>query len=592
MTMKNLRLSFKYKLLLGITLSVSIVFGAGGVVANWLIQDRLLDQARQQMEVTGQGVHAMVRSLVVTAAKNYLKGLSETNLHYVEHTYARFQAGEISEQQAKNQAASFMLEQKIGRSGYVTAVDVSNGGIKLVVHPYFMGRDLSQMPFAQQMARQKNGYLEFEWQNPNESKSRLKSEWMSFFEPWQWIINAAPFRDEYPRLVDLAGIESELAKAGVPGKGYVFILDTQGTLLSHPTMKNRNVIDMVDADSGAPFVRQMINSIQQARLQNRTEGLAGGIQYRVKEPEGDRIYARMMLYRYVPEVDWIVGVVTDLDQLAAPLTVVRNTLIVVMAASILLALLVVVWSVQPMTRSIGQLAAAVDRIDGGHLDTPLPLLGDDEIGRLLSAFSRMAQRLSRYTDDLEQRVVERTKELEEANLKLALLSNTDALTGLANRRRFDEVLGSEWARAKRSGQALALIMLDVDKFKKYNDRYGHQAGDECLKKVASMLEAQARRASDLVARYGGEEFALILAGTDASVALCLAEAVRQTTAAMDMPHESSSFGRVTLSAGVAIMTVDSGWDAEGLLRAADQALYRAKHDGRNCVVAAEVEAVS
>lgn len=592
MTMKNLRLSFKYKLLLGITLSILIVFGTGGVVANWLIQDRLLDQARQQMEVTGQGIHAMVRSLVVTAAKNYLKGLSETNLRYVEHAYARFKAGEISERQAKDQAESFMLKQKIGSSGYVTAVDVSNGGIKLAVHPYFKGRDLSHMPFAQQMARQKNGYLEFEWQNPDEPKSRLKSEWMSFFEPWQWIISAAPFRDEYPQLVDLAGIESELAKAGVPGKGYVFILDTRGTLLSHPSWKNRNIIDMVDADTGAPFVRQMIDSIQQARLQNRPEGLAGVIQYRVKAPEGDRIYARMMNYRYVPEVDWIVGVVTDLDQLAAPLAVVRNTLMAVMAASILLALLVVVWSVRPMTRSIGQLAAAVDQIDGGHLDTPLPLLGSDEIGRLSSAFSRMAQRLSRYTDDLEQRVVERTTELEEVNCKLALLSNTDGLTGLANRRRFDEVLGSEWARAKRSGQPLALIMLDVDYFKKYNDRYGHQAGDECLKKVASMLEAQARRASDLVARYGGEEFALILAGTDASVALCLAEAVRQTTEAMDMPHELSSFGRVTVSAGVATMNVDSGWDAEGLLRAADLALYRAKDDGRNCVVVAVEQAAS
>lgn len=585
--MKNLQLSFKQKLLLGVTLSIFVVFGIGSAVSGLLIQKQLQEQARQQMEVTSQGIHAMVRSLVLNAIKNYLKGISETNLTYVEHVYARFKSGEITEKQAQKLAETFMLKQKIGSSGYVTAVDVSDGQIRLAVHPSNKGRDISQFPFARQMAQQRNGYLEFEWRNPGDPKPRLKAQWMSFFEPWHWVINAAPFRDEYPQLVDLAGIDTELAKVQMEGRGYAFIMNMQGALLSHPAWKGRNMMDERDVSDGTPYVRNIIESIRKANEQNRAEGLSGHLIYRIKEPQSDHIYNRMMNYRYVPEVNWIVGVVTDVDQLEAPLMVIRNTQMAVMALSIILALLVVAWILRPMTRSIGNLANAVEQIDGGRLDTPLPEQGRDEIGRLSSAFSRMAERLARYTDNLEQRVAERTAELEEANRKLAALSTTDGLTGLANRRRFDEVLNAEWARAKRTAQPFALVMLDVDHFKKFNDQYGHQAGDDCLKNVAGMIRAQARRAGDLAARYGGEEFALVLADTDATTARRLAEAVRHTIEAMDVPHELSPFGKVTVSIGVAIMMPGVDMDAQGLLRAADEALYRAKHEGRNRVALAE-----
>lgn len=589
MTNKGIQFSFKQKLMLGITLSIFIVFGIGGIVANWLIQERLHEQARQQMEVTTQGIQVMVRSLVMSSIKNYLKGISESNIAFVEDVYARFKAGEISELQAKTEAESFMLKQKIGSSGYVTAVDVSDGGIKLAVHPYFKGRDLSEIPFAQQMARQKTGYLEFEWKNPGDSRPRLKAEWMSFFEPWQWIISAAPFRDEYPQLIDLAVIEADLTKVDIQGKGFALIMDMHGTLLSHPTWKGRNMIDVVDVRTGVPFVRQAIDSIEQARTQNRPEGLAGMLQYQIKDPGSGRIYARMMNYRYVPETEWIVGVVTDLDRLAEPLVVIRNTQVAVMVASLLLALLVVLRAVRPLMRSIGVLSDAVEKIDGGKLDTPLPSLGNDEIGRLALSFSHMAERLARYTDDLEQRVAERTEQFEEANRKLAALSNTDGLTGLANRRRFDEVLTLEWARAKRSGQPLALVMLDVDHFKNYNDRYGHLAGDDCLKRLASVFKAQARRVGDLAVRYGGEEFVLILANTDVSTIRLITEKVRQAVEAINIPHELSSFGKVTVSIGVAIMTEDSAQNPEGLLNEADEALYRAKREGRNRVELAREE---
>ncbi len=176
-------------------------------------------------------------------------------------------------------------------------------------------------------------------------------------------------------------------------------------------------------------------------------------------------------------------------------------------------------------------------------------------------------------------------DLEAANQKLAELSITDGLTGLANRRRFDEVLPAESARAQRTGQLLAILMIDIDWFKKYNDLYGHQAGDACLARVASVLKGSARRPSDLVARYGGEEFIVISADTDTDQAGKLADALRGAVAELGIPHAESLHGKITISIGFAADVPDQENGGDALLKRADMALYRAKDAGRNRVAA-------
>jgi diguanylate cyclase (GGDEF)-like protein/PAS domain S-box-containing protein len=163
-------------------------------------------------------------------------------------------------------------------------------------------------------------------------------------------------------------------------------------------------------------------------------------------------------------------------------------------------------------------------------------------------------------------------------------SMEDGLTGLANRRRFDEALENEWQRALREQQPLSLIMLDIDYFKEFNDIYGHQAGDDCLKKVAACLRKNVRRAGDLVARYGGEEFVVVLPNTDLEGAREVADAMNRTVRDMNLRHKGSH-GRdhLTISAGVACGIPSRGHDSVKVLEKADQALYRAKRAGRDCV---------
>ncbi len=170
-----------------------------------------------------------------------------------------------------------------------------------------------------------------------------------------------------------------------------------------------------------------------------------------------------------------------------------------------------------------------------------------------------------------------------ANRTLTTLAQRDGLTGLANRRHFDEVLAQEFRRALRQQMPLALVMADVDHFKGYNDRYGHPAGDDCLRHVCGAIARALRRPGEQAARYGGEEIAIILPATDLGDAVLIAERLRQTVADLRIAHAGSDCGFVTVSSGVSCFHPGRGGDAEALVTAADRALYQAKRDGRNRV---------
>ena len=178
---------------------------------------------------------------------------------------------------------------------------------------------------------------------------------------------------------------------------------------------------------------------------------------------------------------------------------------------------------------------------------------------------------------------ERTRELAEANKELARLARLDGLTGIANHRRFREFFDQEWRRCLRAGQPLSIVMIDIDHFKQYNDRYGHQHGDDALRNVADIIQHATRRPGDLAARYGGEEFILVLTNTDQKGAVSLAESVRDDLFEAEIPHDGSAIGRITLSAGVTTVTPERDADPDGLVSRADDALYRAKDGGRNRV---------
>ncbi len=175
-------------------------------------------------------------------------------------------------------------------------------------------------------------------------------------------------------------------------------------------------------------------------------------------------------------------------------------------------------------------------------------------------------------------------ELADANRRLEALARQDALTGLANRRTFDEMLPQYYRRARQARESFTIVMIDVDRFKLYNDRYGHPEGDDCLRQVGAAIAASIRHAQDIAARYGGEEFALLLPETDEDSAALVADRIRQSVERLAVEHKDSPYGIVTISAGVCSIAIDAADEGpDTLLRYADLALYAAKNAGRNRV---------
>ncbi len=212
-----------------------------------------------------------------------------------------------------------------------------------------------------------------------------------------------------------------------------------------------------------------------------------------------------------------------------------------------------------------------------------PLRSDELLSRVRAALNLFEERERRK--EREQELLDTTARLEAAYRDLQLLSALDPLTGIANRRTFEDFLDVEWKRAARNQVPISLLIIDIDWFKEFNDAFGHPAGDACLRRVATTLANSLNRPGDLVARYGGEEFAVVLPDTDERGAYFVAERLRRRIEALAVRHPKSLVSQyVTVTAGVTTRRPAKNDDPGEMITAADNALYRGKNTGRNRVV--------
>ncbi|MDA3878092.1 MAG: cache domain-containing protein [Halothiobacillus sp.] len=430
------------------------------------------------------------------------------------------------------------------------------------------------------------GFHSYWWRRLGEQQPIEKLSYYKHIPFFDLVIGTGVYMDDVEAAVRLKKnvtveeLRQRLRTTHLGKSGYVYIFDGKQNMVIHP---NSNIEGKDFSKQLNPSTHTPIGSLLMA-VADKEEGL----RYLWDSPAdpGNYVYEKISWVDHCKEFNWYICTSMYVDELDESARILRNRVVAVFAVTLLLSVLLTYLFAKKLTDPLRQLSDTARRVENGDFDARCNLNRGDEIGVVATAFNGMVSRLQDNIRHLDAKVVERTNELQILNRKLEALSTTDGLTGIANRRCFDEVLATEWSRAVRMGQPLALAMLDVDWFKQYNDHYGHQAGDECLRKVASVFAANVCRTGDLVARYGGEEFVFIAPATDGDKALYMAQKVGEALQKLALVHEMSAFGCVTISIGVAAMVPGEADAPDILVQAADAALYRAKKQGRNRVVLA------
>ncbi len=370
---------------------------------------------------------------------------------------------------------------------------------------------------------------------------------------------------------DLISEESLLYAAFVDGSGRVVAAAQKPGTLS-------TLLD----DSGQYMKAPLKPTVQVRRLPGDLYGLEAVVS--IKEKGGAR-------EADCPAMLMIAG---DLQPLRAELAATVQRVIELTSAVAIGVIVVGFFVVHGLVRPVNDLADAAIDLAYKHEFRRLPARGGDEVGRLTQAFNHMAERLLRtqkelldLNSELEKRVALRTVELEARNKQLDMIASKDPLTGLYNRRAFNEMLEKEMAEAIRYKQEIACMMIDLDNFKQVNDVKGHQAGDEVLKQVARIISQEVRQ-SDITARFGGDEFVVLLPQCNALQAFHLARRVREV-AKEALAGLNADGPAVTLSIGIADLHTSRTKTGDALIRTADQALYRVKGMGKDGICAARCE---
>ena len=385
--------------------------------------------------------------------------------------------------------------------------------------------------------------------------------------------------------VALAQMARYLRAQSIGRTGVAFVAEPDGKLVA------TSLPEPVFRIDGESITRLDLAAYGDARIRAAGHWLSGkemASGQQVLEVDGERALLDVRHFRDGHGLNLLVGVILpERDYVAgfnANLQLVMWLTLGIAAIGALIGVALSGW----LARPLNDINRHAERIAGGewagNIEVSARIREFAELGR---SFNTMAASLREAFSGLELRVAERTRALAQANGELERMATLDGLTHIANRRRFDAVMQQEWRRCLRERCPLALLMLDVDEFKAYNDEYGHQAGDEVLIRIAAASDEQMKRSTDTAARYGGEEFAVVLPNTDVEGAQRVAEAIAERVRALAIPHRRATAAPiVTVSIGVAALVPDSRQGPEHLIAAADQALYAAKRAGRNRIVVA------
>ncbi len=392
-------LPVKYRLLLSYSAVFVLAVTLGSIAIYALVRRSIQANIDKELSNYTEATLNMVRTSVAVSIKNHLRAVAERNREIANYFHREYLEGRLSEAEAKARTAEILLSQKIGETGYIYCVD-SSGFV--VVHRRKALRNVNVADFAfvrEQMSR-KEGYIEYEWKNPGETVTRPKALYMTYFQPWDWIISASSYREEFRALVNTDDFRESILSLRYGETGYSFVMDGKGNIVIHPKLEGQNLMESKDAN-GRRVAKEMCTR------------KSGKIIYSWKNPDESVPRQKVVFFNYVPELDWIVASSGYLDEFYAPLTNVRRAILVTVSVLLILFLPITTRISSSITNPLQELMHRFASGATGDLSGRVDTRSRDELGQLAEYFNTFMERLEEYNRSLKAEIQER-KQAEQA----------------------------------------------------------------------------------------------------------------------------------------------------------------------------------
>lgn len=336
----------------------------------------------------------MVETTAQASIKNYLRAVAEKNLEIVSRYYSEVQSGTMSESDAKLMLREILFSQTIGNTGYIYCLN-SEGVAVEHPNPSVKSENFSDFAFIQEQMRRKEGYLEYEWKNPGEDHPRPKALYMTYFEPWDWIISVSSYRSEFKQLINISDFKDSILSLRFGKSGYSYVIDSDGDVVVHPLLSG-NLWDAQDA-KGNYLVR------------HQCETKNGKLVYAWRNPGEKRFRDKLVIYNYIKEYDWIVASTGYLEEFHAPLKSIRSIIVTTVIIIVVLVLPATFKIAGGITRPLRQLEKNFAQGSDGNFTGRMEIEAKDEIGNLAVYFNRFMNRLETYSQKIQAEINERRK---------------------------------------------------------------------------------------------------------------------------------------------------------------------------------------
>ena len=383
----------RYKLLIIYAACFILTISLAGISIYFITKQSVERNIESELNNSTSAILNNVKTAVSVSIKNRLRAMAEKNFDIIQNLDRQYRAGELTLTQAQDRATQILLCQSVGTTGYICILD---GAGRVVKHPQkaLEGLDISDHRFVQEMIARKNGYIEYEWQNPGDPAPRPKALYLAYFQPWDWMITVSSYRREFSKLVDINDFKESILSLRFGNTGYAYVMDMAGNVIIHPELAGVNVFH--DPRFSGNFFKKML------AMEN------GKLVYTWKNPGEERARKKLVRFNLIPEYQWIVASSSYLDEFYAPLKTIRKIIFVVGLCALVVFVPITFFLSSTITRPIQSLTRRFRQgVGPGFANRSVKMESRDELGQLTSYYNAFMEKLEARDRELQDEIHER-----------------------------------------------------------------------------------------------------------------------------------------------------------------------------------------